>query len=397
MRVSQIETVATPGFVQLQARVESDLDPEAEDGFPPFTLWYRFPPWCAPWVENGNGDPCLAALLFAAMRAGERLAIAAPVSPRLLAAVPEIQAIYAAFDPRAVRVPIEAPTRSAPIVTEGGGAGGLFFSLGVDSWYSLLKNERGHRDDRSAITHLIPIHGFDVAHDGWAETFPPALLATFQRVARERGKTLLPVATNLRRELHRLAPWTMLHGGALVSVALALGGFLRRVAIAASASYAVLAPWGTHPLLDPLWSTETLTVLHDGCERDTIDKTRVIAEDPLVLETLRVCPGFAPDGNCGRCMKCLRTTIDLMQAGRIDACRTLPHTLDLDRLRDVLPLSGGPVHDAAFRRRLAIAKATGVPPGLDEVLEDAFATREADLRPVRRGMVERLRRAVGSR
>jgi hypothetical protein len=368
MRVSEVAVIDLAGACQLQARVESDRDPDLAEGFPPFMLWFRFPQWCRPYLRADNGDPFLATLLFAAMSVAEPLMLPAPVSPRLVQAGPEIAAIYAAFAPRAKHVPVHAASRAAALPTGDGQANALFFSLGVDSFYSLLKNAREHPTDAERISHLIAIHGIDAAHTGWDEAFPFAILDNLVRVAAAHGKTLVPVVTNVRRATARLAPWSMVHGGALASVVLALGGFGRRVTIAASATYDTLAPWGTHPLLDPLWSTETLTVVHDGCERDTVDKTRVIAHDPLVLETLRVCPGYTGDYNCGRCLKCLRTIIDLMHAGTLDRCRTLPHELDLDRLRGELWMGDGPVHEAAFRKRLAFVEAHGGPPGLREIL-----------------------------
>ena len=148
----------------------------------------------------------------------------------------------------------------------------------------------------------------------------PAILENLKRVGEEKGKALVPVATNIRRVTMALAPWTMVHGGALAAVALALAPLLSRVMIAASTTYDVLYPWGTHPVLDPLWSTELLTVVHDGCEMNTIDKTRMIASSQLALDTLRTCPGYGPGYNCGKCRKCLRATIDLLQAGSLERC-----------------------------------------------------------------------------
>lgn len=109
------------------------------------------------------------------------------------------------------------------------------------------------------------------------------------------------------------------------------------------------------------------------------------------MATLRVCPGFSSDGNCGRCLKCPRTVLDLMQSGRLDACQILPHALGLARLREVLSLGSGPVHDAAFRKRLAMLETSGGPPGLREVLEEYFAAGGAT-EPKRRGRLGILRR-----
>ena len=249
---------------------------------------------------------------------------------------------------------------------------GLFFSLGVDSFYSLLKNQREHPEDARIVTHLLSVHGFDVAFDGWDERFPPDLLANFQRVAGEAGKTLVPVVSNVRRVTTRLAPWTLVHGGAMTSIALALGSGLRRVSIAASTTYDKLYPWGSHPVLDPYWSTEGLSVVHDGCEMNSIDKTRVIADSALVLETLRPCAGYGPGYNCGHCLKCLRTMLDLLQAGALGRCQTLPHRVDADALRAALR-PGGPVHVADFPRRLNALEILGGHDALCQVLREHLA------------------------
>ena len=108
MRVSDIAVISCNGLRELQAWVASEADPDHPDWFTAFPLWFRFPPWCGPYLSKDNGDPFLAALLFAAMRTGEPLTIPAPISPRLLEALPIIQDIYASFDPRAGRIPVIA-------------------------------------------------------------------------------------------------------------------------------------------------------------------------------------------------------------------------------------------------------------------------------------------------
>jgi hypothetical protein len=378
MRVSDIRVFATSDGCELHGRVDSEANPDDPDWFEPFSLWYRFPSWCLPFLSPDNGDPFLAALLLPAMRMKERLLIPAPISSRLLDALAEIQAIYAAFDSRATRVSVEASVRGESLPGDGSERRiGLFFSMGVDSFYSLLKNQRNHPADEQTVTHLISVHGFDAAHDGWDDVFPRALLQNFEWVGEETGTLLVPVVSNVRHVGARLAPWTMLHGGAMASVALALGAAWRRVTIAASATYDTVYPWGTHPLLDPLWSTEGMTVVHDGCELGTIDKTRVIVSSALVLETLRVCPGYSQDYNCGRCMKCLRTMIDLLQLGVLQQCRTLPHEIDAGTLRNALRMPGGPVHIVNFRRRLESLAASHTRPDLQAVIAEHLANLEA--------------------
>jgi hypothetical protein len=384
MRVAEIEVLHRDDFSQLQARVESDRAADDGDRFDSFILWYRFPPRCRPYLSPDNGDPFLAALLLPAMLMGERLSIAAGVSPRLLRRLPDLQAVYMRFDQRLKPVEVETATQSVSPPEEPAAATGLFLSLGVDSFYSLLKNLRDHPADEETIDHLITIHGFDVSHGVWDERFSPRMLANCERVARETGKTLLPVVTNLRPATREISWWSMSHGGALASVALALGGFLDRILIAASTTYDQLYPWGSHPVLDPLWSTERLTVVHDGCEMGRIDKVHFIAGSQLVLDTLRVCPYY----NCGRCIKCLPTIIDLMQIGALERCATLPHEIDVARLRQMLQASRGQLNVENYARRLANLDAAGGPPGLREVLTEFLVNEGAlgDTQPApRRG------------
>ena len=127
-------------------------------------------------------------------------------------------------------------------------------------------------------------------------------------------------------------------------------------------------------MLDPLWSTEGLTVVHDGCEADMFAKMAFVSRSPLVLETLRVCPGFGNGYNCGRCMKCMRTMVALLQAGALDRCQTLPHEIDAEAFRIALRGPGGPLHQANFRKRLESLVASGIRPDLQAVIAEHLAT-----------------------
>ena len=370
MRVSAIEVTEEDTTCQVQAWVTSEAGQ-----FESFPLWYRYPAWCRSSLSAENGDPFLAALLIGAMLRGEDLTIDAPVSPRLLETLPELQAIIGAFEPTSRRVTVHADerTQSLPVPPHPPG-NGLFFSLGVDSFYSLLKNRRDHPGDARTISHLLTLHGIDFPGQPWQEEFPQRFLANAQRVADGVGAQLLPIVTNVRRALAAFGTWPPQHGGALIASALGLGTLLGRIHIAASTTYDRLYPWGSHPLLDPLWSTETLTVIHDGCELNTIDKTRVIAElrPDLVMPTSRPCAGYGDGYNCGACMKCLRTMLDLLQFGYLEQCETLPHEIDVGRLRVVLR-PGGPVHIADFTRRLRALEEMDLAPEVQAVLREHLA------------------------
>ena len=175
----------------------SDATEDDVDWFEPFSLWYRFPRWCRPIsARQWRSFPGCA---HSSRRCGCVPDHPAPVSPRLLEACPRSRrsspsSIPARQGPHRGRT----PPNGLPIVDREPWVA-LFFSMGSDSFYSLLKNQREHPADSATITHLISLHGFDAAHHGWDETFPPALLRNFTRVSDDLGKTLVPVVTNVRQ------------------------------------------------------------------------------------------------------------------------------------------------------------------------------------------------------
>lgn len=302
----------------------------------PFRLWYRFPHEWAPFVDAECGDAFLAACLPPAMVLGEPLEIDGAVSPQLLRATEDIQAILRAWNPKLHEVDLKAAARRVSAPPLRAPRVGLFFSLGVDSSYCLLKNLARHPSDAETITHLITVIGFDLYVRENA-TFPEVHRNVHQ-VADACGTQHVVAWTNVREFGDQMADWPYLyHGAAAASVGLALGEAFGRIHIAATTTYDMLYEFGSHPLLDPLWSTETLRFVHDGCEANRMQKVRRIAASPLILDRLRVCVGDrGPEVyNCGRCWKCLMTAIALRMTGALNRCPTLPHEIDPELLRAV--------------------------------------------------------------
>ncbi|WP_344334007.1 hypothetical protein [Kitasatospora putterlickiae] len=297
--------------------------PEGEDG----------------WLPE-RGDAFLAALLMPAMSLGADLVVDAPVSGRLLRSARTVMEVYAAWWERLreVRVTAGEPVRARP----GLDATGLFFTLGVDSFYSLLRDgehrtEPGHRP----VTELLFVN-FE-QHTGPDHD---RLLDRVRLVAGRSGCRAVVVETNLRTLTAPLVRWEDYHGAALGSTALALQGLLGRCLIAAGFEYRHLPPYGSHPVLDHLWSTEALEVVHDGADATRAQKVaRRLARSELALGNLAVCWRDRPGRNCGACEKCLRTMVALELAGVLPRCATLPGVLDLERLRTV-PMGSADARDA---------------------------------------------------
>jgi hypothetical protein len=240
----------------------------------------------------------------------------------------------------------------------------LFFSCGVDSFYSLIQ----HRDE---IENLVLIHGFDVPLSD-SKTFE-LTEARAREAANHFGKRLIVVRTNLHFEQPSVpGGWVMYGGAALVAVALALEPNHGKIYIASSHTYDDLCPWGSHPLLDPLWSTEAVQIVHDGVET-RMNKLRVVVQHPEVLSRLRVCWENQGNYNCGRCEKCVRTMLALRALG-VDHCAAFPYTLTPELVRRLdLSFSCVPL----WREFLD----AGLPPALNEAVRSAIHSYEAGLPP----------------
>jgi len=102
-----------------------------------------------------------------------------------------------------------------------------------------------------------------------------------------------------------------------------------------------LDPLGSHPILDPLYSTGALSFRHEGAERTRLQKAETLATRPDLLADLYVClrtPLESAGRNCGRCEKCLHTRIELMLAGAGEAEAAFPAVaLDAEAILRISP------------------------------------------------------------
>jgi hypothetical protein len=257
-----------------------------------------------------------------AMRVGLPLSVPSSLSPRLMRTLPTAQQILHAWYPELRPIEIRA-AGEMPASADGRGVA-CFFSAGVDSFYSVLR----HRDRLDA---LIYVHGFDVplAHRPRRDQ----VSRTVRRAAAELELPLVEVETDLRAASNRYAAWgTHYNGVGLASVALFASTRFREILIPASHSYRDLLPWGSHPLLDPLWSTEAVELVHDA-PLPRPEKLRLVANSDVAMRHLRVCFHHdASELNCGHCEKCLRTMAGLRIAGALERCETFAEGLSLRKL-----------------------------------------------------------------
>jgi hypothetical protein len=150
------------------------------------------------------------------------------------------------------------------------------------------------------------------------------------------GKNLVVVKTNLREIIDPLVPWKWMHGSGMAAVAHVLAGGFQRIYISTSQWHGHQPANGSHILLDPLWSLESLELVHDGLEATRLEKVRMVAQSSLALQNLRVCYlNVGGAYNCGRCEKCLRTMVALQIVGAYERCTTFRGPIDPKRIKQI--------------------------------------------------------------
>ncbi|WP_071516051.1 hypothetical protein [Geitlerinema sp. PCC 9228] len=280
-------------------------------------------------ILTENYEAFVATGLLPAMKVGTNQLIAkGEISAKFLSNLSTIQDIYCVWNPAFHRVDVEnIKSVSKPAATEP--RVGTFFSGGVDSFYTFLKRQ-------SEITDLILVHGLDMQLQDC--TLREKTSEKLREVAANFGKNLIEIETNIRELLNRYVDWRDFgHGATLAAIGHLLFPHFQRIFIPASHTYAELFPCGTHLVLDPLWSSESLEFVHDGCEATRVEKIALIAKYDIALQSLRVCwrnPNSSY--NCGRCEKCLMTMVALKANNALSRCTTFEETLNIKHISKLI-------------------------------------------------------------
>jgi hypothetical protein len=336
-------------------------------------------------------DAFLIASVLPAFRHGERrILVEDHVSPELIQGLTAVMTWLGRwFRPSAPIVNLEV--RSSPsAVPSGPKRAGFFLSGGVDSLATLSLNRLHYPPTHPGfLRDGVLVFGLEVEHP---EAFEHARRAA-EAIAADAGVELVPVSTNVRA---LDADWVFyrdeFQGAILASIAHALACRLDVVSIAATFDAANLGPWGSHPLIDPNFSTHGLRVVHDGVALSRLDKVRLLVDWPAALRHMRVCNKAdryqAGVLNCGACEKCVRTMLELLALGALDRAGAFVE-------RDVSAESASRVsiHDAyvasCYRELIAPLTAVGRP-DLAGAVQTALARYEG--RPRHKTFLKRIDR-----
>ncbi|MFM1942025.1 MAG: hypothetical protein RI897_1007, partial [Verrucomicrobiota bacterium] len=203
----------------------------------------------------------------------------------------------------------------------GGGRGGAsFFTAGIDSMLAALHpdwpDERVGRREGDSLVHVLGFQpGLKPCHEA-------EFVTTLRGTAGELGYPLELIGTNVRELRFASLPWgPVYHGFALGAVAQILAARYEVVRIGSSLSPPQSNPWGSHPQSDPWFSSSGVRVIHHGGDLRRIDKIRLLARRPGLLDGLRVCYLEESGRNCGRCRKCLMVMAALDVLGCLEGVR----------------------------------------------------------------------------
>lgn len=304
-----------PEFVRLSGEVLFERDRSSR------VYWVDYPIAYADEIStDGNSWLILMNLLAASF--GEDITVDHPVDPYLLEHLKAVRREWHAWDQqwkltRFVCTNLQTMARA-------GQKTGAFFSGGIDSYHSLLRNNESPNnegDAAEAITDLVTVHGFDIplaSYDHFR-----SLQHHLEAAARSLNKTHLVAITNVRtfEDVYDKVWQGIAFGSALAFIAYGLSLRFKEVIVASSYQYGFLEPNGSHPLTDSLFSSKALRIVHDGAISNRVEKTNRIARSRVALSGLHVCPNKRGDEtfshlNCSICEKCQRTmvTLDLFNA-----------------------------------------------------------------------------------
>jgi hypothetical protein len=231
---------------------------------------------------------------------------------------------------------IETKIKSEPTTSQRPKRAGLFFSGGIDSLATIRCNRSNYSlNHPQSIQDGLLVYGLEV-DDPEAFKFVMNSVAT---IARDCQITLIPVYTNLRDLNTDWVFWRRSFQGAVFSaIAHAFSQRLNVASISSSHCVCYSPPYGSHPLIDPNFSSCDFRIKHTCFRLSRLDKTKILANWDVALKNLRVCNKdslYQPNQlNCGSCEKCLITMTGLIAIGALERTSAFGrHDVSADQLK----------------------------------------------------------------
>lgn len=316
MVISQISVVGS----RLSGTVEWE-----DNHRPKQIVWFE----CAAAPLAPSPEAFLVGCALPAMRDRERrVLVDDTVDPELLKSVAEAMAwLMDAYGYNYPAPVLESSyTNQCPHPPSGSHAGML--SCGADSLVMLRLNHARYAPTHPRyISTGIVINGVDTP----TPTQYEQLIERARAVAETVGIELLPISTNLASVAlwpHPTRPFGLFSPNEygvciLAAAAHALSGRISSVSIGSAGTnlgFTFKQARGQHPLLDTLYGCSSMRVFHEDGTMTRLQKLRVIAQWDVGLKNLLICSDWGrKEVNCGRCEKCVRSMLEFIALGKLDA------------------------------------------------------------------------------
>lgn len=221
---------------------------------------------------------------------------------------------------------IEGPVMSEVKQVKERGAS-MFMSGGMDSLAALRLNRLHYPPGHPGyVRDSFFLHGFDiggVVERGMKYPVFERAMECISKITDEAGVSLIPVYTNIRHLCDERELWlNSFFGSVLAAVSHSFSKRINLVSIGSSYDIPNLHPCGSHPLLDPEYSSLDLRVRHRDYHLSRIEKIKIVSGWDTAFQNFRVCLANVPDRlNCGNCEKCVRTMTELTALGLLSRTR----------------------------------------------------------------------------
>ena len=262
----------------------------------------------------------LVGCLVPALHFGEkRIKIDADISPDLLEGLETIMAIMTIWSQGKYKpLTVESGIQKTLQKRDNKGRAAMLYSGGIDSLAALRLN-RLHfgKDHPGYIRDCLFIHGFDiggVVERGMKYHVFDRAVDAMKNVTEDAVAISIPAYTNIRHLCDNRDLWLNYFFGAVLSaVAHAFDNRIDLFYIASSYDLNNLVPCGSHPLLDPEYSSSYLKIKHRDVALTRMEKLKIVSEWGPGLQNMRVCLANVQERlNCGICEKCVRTMTGLL-------------------------------------------------------------------------------------
>ena len=322
MKLVDFDLVREDGLVTASARVVFE-----DNDLPEKTVFIKTDAEFAPGFDV-NPDAFLVGCLLPALHLGEkRLFIEGEVCPFLREGIGVAMNILSHWtEGRYQPIPVEADTRQTDVLPRPPRAG-MVMSGGMDSLAALRLNRLNYPPAHPAyVKDSFFLHGFDiggVVERGMKYHVFDRAVEAISKITRDAGTRLIPVYTNIRHLCDERELWLdSFFGAVLAAMAHSFSARINLMFIGSSYDIPNLHPCGSHPLLDPEYSSYGMRIRHRDYELSRLEKIKVVSGWDAAFQNFRVCLANVPDRlNCGKCEKCVRTMTELTALGLLHKTR----------------------------------------------------------------------------